>query len=71
MLVQFKANIYFNPRSHEGSDDRLGVEPSLQCNFNPRSHEGSDVYHGNVLTGESYFNPRSHEGSDVITLTGY
>ena len=34
--------IYFNPRSHEGSDLRLNTERAGFDNFNPRSHEGSD-----------------------------
>ena len=35
--------IYFNPRSHEGSD--LCIFDFIVCkvNFNPRSHEGSDT----------------------------
>ena len=35
---------YFNPRSHEGSDDKGGVVFEITGNFNPRSHEGSDYY---------------------------
>ena len=36
------AIFYFNPRSHEGSDQfDSGAERTLG-NFNPRSHEGSD-----------------------------
>ena len=34
--------VYFNPRSHEGSDLRRQDSASDQFNFNPRSHEGSD-----------------------------
>ena len=34
---------YFNPRSHEGSDDAPGRSVSAIYDFNPRSHEGSDM----------------------------
>ena len=33
---------YFNPRSHEGSDEITKAERKYNINFNPRSHEGSD-----------------------------
>ena len=33
---------YFNPRSHEGSDDDYPRIYTWFYNFNPRSHEGSD-----------------------------
>ena len=33
---------YFNPRSHEGSDDIIIISKKIKQNFNPRSHEGSD-----------------------------
>ena len=33
---------YFNPRSHEGSDDMIVNFQHHLFNFNPRSHEGSD-----------------------------
>ena len=34
--------VYFNPRSHEGSDLKSHRKPVIQLYFNPRSHEGSD-----------------------------
>ena len=34
---------YFNPRSHEGSDQNRQMQYRLLKNFNPRSHEGSDI----------------------------
>ena len=37
-----RACVYFNPRSHEGSDIGLLQGSRGVCNFNPRSHEGSD-----------------------------
>ena len=59
-----KIILYFNPRSHEGSDVLLSASPSSTRYFNPRSHEGSDLN----LSIRSWliinFNPRSHEGSD-------
>ena len=33
---------YFNPHSHEGSDDTKKFENDLKTHFNPHSHEGSD-----------------------------
>ena len=33
---------YFNPRSHEGSDEITKAARKYNINFNPRSHEGSD-----------------------------
>ena len=34
---------YFNPRSHEGSDNTWSISTLYRPNFNPRSHEGSDT----------------------------
>ena len=34
---------YFNPRSHEGSDEKEPIVVFAAYNFNPRSHEGSDT----------------------------
>ena len=34
--------LYFNPRSHERSDEILKVSVSYILHFNPRSHERSD-----------------------------
>ena len=60
------AGLYFNPRSHEGSDpSRPYNSKILPADFNPRSHEGSDKAEVPLLTPlANYFNPRSHEGSD-------
>ena len=33
---------YFNPRSHERSDDIAQIESYFNSDFNPRSHERSD-----------------------------
>ena len=35
--------LYFNPRSHEGSDLYSSISPGVASYFNPRSHEGSDT----------------------------
>ena len=58
------SSIYFNPRSHEGSDPEFCDSLVGIANFNPRSHEGSDVFIGVGATILNDFNPRSHEGSD-------
>ena len=60
--------IYFNPRSHEGSDP-MSPKMSPKCrHFNPRSHEGSDSCTSRSPCTGSHFNPRSHEGSDIGRL---
>ena len=49
--------IYFNPRSHEGSDCLYKLSHLTSYYFNPRSHEGSDcLYHLSV----SYFQISIH-----------
>ena len=35
--------VYFNPRSHEGSDHISPYKGCCRIYFNPRSHEGSDL----------------------------
>ena len=37
---------YFNPRSHERSDEPVKVRVVFPCDFNPRSHERSDGFRG-------------------------
>ena len=57
--------LYFNPRSHKGSDHIFRQCRSTDWNFNPRSHKGSDGFEV-YKTGEVVdFNPRSHKGSDT------
>ncbi len=67
-----KTLLYFNPRSHERSDDLGRLLMSLFLNFNPRSHERSDVkgFHF-MLFILCNFNPRSHERSDTNTPPKY
>ena len=43
-----KISYYFNPRSHEGSDQIPLLKRHLSKDFNPRSHEGSD--RSNIIT---------------------
>ena len=38
----FKSSAYFNPRSHERSDEIAPTVPPVGIYFNPRSHERSD-----------------------------
>ena len=54
LLLKFGIR-YFNPRSHERSDNS-GIK-SVQCryNFNPRSHERSDNYTFKVCYGYMIF----------------
>ncbi len=56
--------LYFNPRSHKGSDSTETGSSSSLWNFNPRSHKGSDSIGSRSTKAVSYFNPRSHKGSD-------
>ena len=42
LLSDMVSDGYFNPRSHEGSDDDQAQRTSTTMDFNPRSHEGSD-----------------------------
>ena len=60
--------LYFNPRSHEGSDLQYGNLAFNAEDFNPRSHEGSDLHSSIHTILTPYFNPRSHEGSDLIGI---
>ena len=63
-ISTFSFQLYFNPRSREGSDaevKRLGYKA---FNFNPRSREGSDCTMIFDLNIQHHFNPRSREGSD-------
>ena len=59
------ALVYFNPRSHEGSDGGVCSLLVDWLDFNPRSHEGSDTAGTLGRYTTANFNPRSHEGSDT------
>ena len=63
-VAYFSRRTYFNPRSHEGSDQEGFSSAVGIWNFNPRSHEGSDILLFFVNNTKYHFNPRSHEGSD-------
>ena len=65
LLSDMVSDGYFNPRSHEGSDDDQAQRTSTTMDFNPRSHEGSDSRIETEVDQIKNFNPRSHEGSDV------
>ena len=64
VVSSWKWRLYFNPRSHEGSDADWIRSRRRNSYFNPLSHEGSDLMLTYRLRGERDFNPRSHEGSD-------
>ena len=55
---------YFNPRSHERSDEIAPTVPPVGIYFNPRSHERSDFLQLGQILDFFDFNPRSHERSD-------
>ena len=61
--------VYFNPRSHEGSDARFDKRQNKVTVFQstlPRGERRGSFFSG--LWGIINFNPRSHEGSDDICL---
>ena len=71
MLYLLSLESYFNPRSHEGSDNGRFWSRAGSVYFNPRSHEGSDMRSEWMYITCSYFNPRSHEGSDETMRRSY
>ena len=64
-MAAHSRNVYFNPRSREGSDTQDVAKSAHNTDFNPRSREGSDKITPlfNVILAAN-FNPRSREGSD-------
>ena len=71
VLYLLSLESYFNPRSHEGSDNGRFWSRAGSVYFNPRSHEGSDMRSEWMYITCSYFNPRSHEGSDETMRRSY
>ena len=47
------SSLYFNPRTHEGCDNRNENHSGLQDNFNPRTHEGCDIIENCIWFAES------------------
>ena len=60
---------YFNPRSHERSDEMNPDNDQIMHHFNPRSHERSDGFKLSTSSLLTDFNPRSHERSDNLTIS--
>ena len=57
---------YFNPRSHEGSDQMTDTETG-EINISIRAPtRGATRPPAMALTKSLNFNPRSHEGSDYV-----
>ena len=65
-LIRFL--LYFNPRSHERSDDFILTGQHSFHYFNPRSHERSDLCGISTTAYLCDFNPRSHERSDALNI---
>ena len=61
----FREQLYFNPRSHERSDNSFESNLNFAEHFNPRSHERSDTGCLLMRARNLNFNPRSHERSDA------
>ncbi len=59
-----KSGNYFNPRSHEGSDDDVFNLSNSSVVFQPTLPRGERHNLLNITMSFIYFNPRSHEGSD-------
>ena len=56
--------MYFNPRSHEGSDNITWDSHGLLCISIHAPTKGATVTVFFLVLSHMYFNPRSHEGSD-------
>ncbi len=61
-----KSGNYFNPRSHEGSDDDVFNLSNSSVVFQPTLPRGERHNLLNITMSFIYFNPRSHEGSDLL-----
>ena len=60
--------MYFNPRSHEGSDYSYSfATPPTNISIHAPTR-GATILCNVLLLIVTYFNPRSHEGSDDYTL---
>ena len=60
-------SLYFNPRSHEGSDNVAGVATKSDKNISIHAPtRGATVTRFIILKHNTDFNPRSHEGSDYF-----
>ena len=57
---------YFNPRSHEGSDDSKGRWSRWQKIFQSTLPRGERLHCSAIAFAIPDFNPRSHEGSDLF-----
>ena len=55
---------YFNPRSHERSDDKVAVVVTKVSISIHAPTRGATVTADNITFCDLYFNPRSHERSD-------
>ena len=60
--------IYFNPRSHEGSDTSLQVHCTPLTPFQSTLPRGERRCRIACMRSIRNFNPRSHEGSDVRSI---
>ena len=62
---------HFNPRSREGSDKPLPMDPQHSDHFNPRSREGSDSYKLDVVFGYLEFQSTLPRGERLRRLIPY
>ena len=62
--------VYFNPRSHEGSDWDILRKILNRCYFNPRSHEGSDLFYC-LFPGDAKISIHAPTRGATATLTNF
>ena len=61
---------YFNPRSHEGSDEKSACFGTICGYFNPRSHEGSDMFGNFFRKDNSVFQSTLPRGERLAAIAG-
>ena len=69
MVIQVITWIYFNPRSHTGSDSGFGFGILMLLTFQSTLPHGERLYVDEIIITVDDFNPRSHTGSDATTGT--
>ena len=61
-------SLYFNPRSHEGSDDGQVLNKEQFSKFQSTLPRGErHCRERDIKDSSVHFNPRSHEGSDIYS----
>ena len=66
----YSHRVYFNPRSHKGSDLKVCACALLLHEFQSTLPQGERPRFSKCKSPCAYFNPRSHKGSDIIISLG-